>query len=278
MSSRRNSNDTETPPAYPDRPTPTDTPPPPPFDPPHPQGTFGTTYAAEYLGMPVSATVLSISTSDPMAAVWSTASARLLRRSATSELRSLASHVPPHPRLARTHGNESVSAQAPLRVVNGDGGKEEPVALVLVGEMVEGGSLRGRLKSAGGAAAAAAEEGEEEAAGGGVAGEKAGVEAAPSASTSKGAGSSEEGAPTTPKASAPPQALRHRRVLADVAQGLAFLHERGVSHGALTADNVLLDAEGRAKVWAVRRRSRAFDAPSDRLLDGVIGSGVVGSI
>ena len=45
--------------------------------------------------------------------------------------------------------------------------------------------------------------------------------------------------------------LQRRRVLADVAEGLAFLHERGVWHGALSAKNVLLDAEGRAKVGTV---------------------------
>ncbi|CAN0432778.1 unnamed protein product, partial [Ectocarpus sp. 8 AP-2014] len=38
------------------------------------------------------------------------------------------------------------------------------------------------------------------------------------------------------------------KVLADIAEGLACLHERGVSHGALSSENVLLDAEGRAKV------------------------------
>ncbi|CAN0011266.1 unnamed protein product, partial [Scytosiphon promiscuus] len=206
-----------------------------------PKGTFGTTYAAEYLAMPVSATVLPITTSDPMAVVWSTASARLLRRSATSELRSLASLVPPHPRLARTHGNESVSAQAPLRVVNSgdDGGggmqegagKEEPVALVLVGEMVEGGSLRGRMRTAGAAASAR---------------EETSAEAVPSVAAPAPDASSGEGVP--PPEAPVPRLVRRRRVLADVAQGLAYLHERGVSHGALTSENVLLDAEGRAKL------------------------------
>lgn len=45
-----------------------------------------------------------------------------------------------------------------------------------------------------------------------------------------------------------PRAYRRRRVLADVAEGLACLHERGIFHGALSSENVLLDAEGRAKV------------------------------
>ncbi|CAM9717774.1 unnamed protein product, partial [Hapterophycus canaliculatus] len=224
------------------------------------KGTFGTTYAAEYLGMPVSATILPITTSDPMAAVWSAASARLLRRSATSELRSLASLVPPHPRLARTYGNESVTTHAPLRVVNngataaaGQEGRkeEEPVALVLVGEMVDGGSLRGRIRAdAAAAATAVAEKGPRE---GGAAGDEAGGESAAakvlsSVSTSERDGSEEDGVPS-PEAPATPQSLRRRRVLADVAQGLAYLHERGVSHGALASENVLLDAEGRAKLW-----------------------------
>lgn len=198
-----------------------------------PQGTFGTTYAAEYLGMPVSATVLSINTSDPMAAVWSAASAKLLRRSGTSELRVLASLVPPHRRLARTHGNESVSAQVPLRVVNsssgsgggedrGGDGKEGPAALVLVGEMVEGGSLRARVKAA-----------EESALSGKSADEEAG-----------------EGGPAAPEAAAAQPLLWRRKVLADIAEGLAYLHDRGVAHGGLTTENVLLDAEGRAKVRA----------------------------
>lgn len=188
--------------------------------------------------MPVSATVLSIKTSDPMAAVWSTASAKLLRRSATSELRLLASLVPPHRRLARTHGNEAVSPQVPLRVVHGgksgsggsgegegDGeGKEDgPPALVLVGEMVEGGTLRARVKA---------------------------VAAVVSGGSDGDIG--EGGAE---------QLLRRRKVLADIAEGLAYLHEHGVAHGGLTTENVLLDADGRAKVrrrrwWRRRGASR----------------------
>lgn len=184
--------------------------------------------------MPVSATVLSINTSDPMAAVWSAASAKLLRRTATSELRLLASLVPPHGRLARTHGNEAVVPQVPLRVVNGGGkveggkGKDDgPAALVLVGELVEGGSLRGRVKAAAAAAAALSVGSDDE--------EDAGGEGAA------------EAAPAQPL-------LRRRKVLADIAEGLAYLHERGVAHGGLTTENVLLDVGGRAKVRRRRRR------------------------
>ncbi|CAM9485723.1 unnamed protein product [Ectocarpus sp. 6 AP-2014] len=215
-----------------------------------PQGTFGPTYAAEYLGIPVSATVLSINTSDRMAAVWSTASAKLLRRSATSELRALSSLVPLHARLARTYGNESISTQGSLRIVHhksgGGGGGEQgeedgPAALVLVGEMVEGGSLRDRIKACVAAAAAAGEERadvlEEDG--------EAGVEENLSAKGGEG----EEEARAASSGEAPAaQLLRRRKVLADIAEGLACLHERGVSHGALSSENVLLDAEGRAKL------------------------------
>ena len=200
--------------------------------------------------MPVSATVLPINTSDPMAAVWSAASAKLLRRSATSELRLLASLVPPHRRLARTHGNEAVSPQVPLRVVNGDGasgsgegggggeGQEKedgPAALVLVGEMVEGGTLRARVKVAAAAAAAVSE--------------------GSGAEIGEGAEEGEEAASLAEQQ--PVRLLHRRRVLADIAEGLAYLHERGVAHGGLTAENVLLDAEGRAKVRRRRRGGKA---------------------
>ncbi|CAM9302839.1 unnamed protein product, partial [Ectocarpus fasciculatus] len=222
-----------------------------------PEGTFGPTYAAEYLGIPVSATVLSINTSDRMAAVWSTASAKLLRRSATSELRALSSLVPSHARLARTYGNESISTQGSLRIVHhksggaggagGEQGKEDgPAALVLVGEMVEGGSLRDRIKACGGAAAAAAATaaGEETVDVLEVDGE-AGVEDKLSAKRGEG----EEEASAAGGGGAPAaQLLRRRKVLADIAEGLACLHERGVFHGALSSENVLLDAEGRAKL------------------------------
>ncbi|CAM9572369.1 unnamed protein product [Ectocarpus sp. 12 AP-2014] len=216
-----------------------------------PQGTFGPTYAAEYLGIPVSATVLSINTSDRMAAVWSTASAKLLRRSVTSELRALSSLVPSHARLARTYGNESISTQGSLRIVHhksGGGGGEQgeedgPAALVLVGEMVEGGSLRDRIKACGAAAAAAGEETADVLEADGEVG--VGVEESVSAKGSEG----EEEARAASSGEAPvAQLLRRRKVLADIAEGLACLHERGVSHGALSSENVLLDAEGRAKL------------------------------
>ncbi|CAN0079868.1 unnamed protein product, partial [Ectocarpus sp. 8 AP-2014] len=220
-----------------------------------PQGTFGPTYAAEYLGIPVSAAVLSINTSDRMAAVWSTASAKLLRRSATSELRALSSLVPSHARLARTYGNESISTQGSLRIVHhksggGDGeqgeqGEEDaedgPAALVLVGEMVEGGSLRDRIKACGAAAAAAGEERADVLEEDGEAGVEENLPA-------KG-GEGEEEARAASSGEAPAaQLLRRRKVLADIAEGLACLHERGVSHGALSSENVVLDVEGRAKL------------------------------
>lgn len=251
--------------------------------------------------MPVSATVLSIRTSDPKAAVWAAASARLLRRSATSELRALASLVPPHRRLVRTHGNESVSAQVPLHVVNksnrsstngerGEEGEEGPPALVLVSEMVEGGSLRDRINAAAAAAASKetvttagdlvlvmAEDGSTDDVNTETA---AAASAAIASTTAEEPANGEEALPppvegdgsktgVAPEPAAGEEAsarrqqlqqqgqllLRRRKVLADIAEGLACLHNRGVAHGALTTDNVLLDAEGRAKV---RARSRMW--------------------
>ena len=40
--------------------------------------------------------------------------------------------------------------------------------------------------------------------------------------------------------------LWRRQVPIDVSEGLTFLHERGLFHGALSSDNVLLNARGRA--------------------------------
>lgn len=246
---------------------------PPTHPPTHVQGTFGPTYAAEYLGIPVSATVLSINTSDRMAAVWSTASAKLLRRSATSELRALSSLVPSHARLARTYGNESISTQGSLRIVHhksGDGGGEPdeedgPAALVLVGEMVEGGSLRDRIKECGAAAEAAT--GEETADVLEVDGE-VGVEGKLSAKG--GEGEEEARADSSGELPAAPL-LQRRKVLADIAEGLACLHERGVSHGALSSENVLLDAEGRAKVRRRRTRGFIFTGPPFGLMAQLVG-------
>lgn len=145
---------------------------------------------------------------------------------AAFELRALASLLPAHPRLARTHGSEVMPPQGFHSLAGGGRGGDGAagtgegddfsigngrVFLVLVGELVEGGCLRDRV-------AASASEGRE---GGGVCGGERG----------------EEG-----------RGLRRRQILADVAEGLAFLHERGLVHGALSSENVLLDTRGRAKV------------------------------
>lgn len=162
-----------------------------------------------------------------------------LRATATEELRTLAARVPPHPRLARTHGTEMISASIPLNIVhaafdhkneagrraqdgNGksmDDSAGSSPALVVVGELVEGGSLRKR--------AAVAEK--PEAATGTVFGMMIGLLG---------------------------QRLRPRQIFADVAAGLACLHGKGVAHGALSSENVLLDAAGRAKVCLMQLEDR----------------------
>ncbi|CAM9536577.1 unnamed protein product, partial [Laminaria digitata] len=231
-----------------------------------PEGAFGETCAAEYLGIPVLATILARPSPSPHAAAASdalgkppkAAAAAALRKTATSEMRTLASLVPRHPRLARTHGSETtpprVVASSSPRAVN-NGGKEgarsgagegggviaaETPVLVLVGEVVDGGTLRDRVA----ANTAAVAEGRGEGVGGGGGGD---------GSTRIGAGgdgAAEDGAAEGGGGETSSRLLlRRRRVLADIAEGLAFLHERGVWHGALSAKNVLLDAEGRAKLF-----------------------------
>lgn len=159
-------------------------------------------YAGEYLGKAVSVSVLD----RPAGVGGGRSAAAQLRATATEEIRALVGQLPRHPRLARTHGIEVVSASVPVNLRNASSGAAAaPPMLVLVGELVEGGSLRGRVANAKAKANQAA-------VGGSVGG------------------------------------LRWRRVLVDVAEGLACLHGKGVEHGALSSENVLLDASGRAKV------------------------------
>lgn len=256
------------------------TPPPPPYPtlPCATQGVFGNAYAAEYLGMPVSATILAYTSASPVSTSTSAAvntstapsavtASAVLRATATAELRTLAGLVRPHPRLARTHGNEMVSPHVPLREVNsgGGGGGEmdttgdgESVdanfaavttALVLVGELVDGGTLRDRVVAAGYAAPCVGDEGED---GGYGDGDKPPSGLETPGDFDGGGGKEEDGGVVWRWRGA--GVLQRRRVLADIAEGLAYLHERGVCHGALSSDNVLVDAEGRAKV---RRCSEA---------------------
>lgn len=117
--------------------------------------------------MPVSATVLvdpdpTIAAAERPTTKPSGGGAVALRGTATAELRELAAVLPAHARLARTHGHEMVAPSVALRLVNGavgesgGAGDEVPLAaLVLVGELVDGGSLRERVVSAAAAAAAA---------------------------------------------------------------------------------------------------------------------------
>lgn len=182
------------------------------------QGSLGRTYLAEYLGEPVAATILEYrEESYNVAFLAGDRLATSLSAIAASELRALASLLPAHPRLARTHGSKVISPQGIHSLSGGGRGgdgaagtgeSDDRVFLVLVGELVEGGCLHDRV------VASASE-------GGGVYGGNRGQEG---------------------------KGFRPRQVLADVAEGLAFLHERGLAHGALSSKNVLLDAGGRAKV------------------------------
>lgn len=184
------------------------------------------------------------------------AAAARLRLAATEEIRVLAARLSPNARLARTHGTEVVSVLVPLNVKNaptisllGDGGHagekagaaaatvgddvgvaSPPTAmarhcrpvLVVVGELVEGGSLRERV-----------------------------VRARQSS-----------------EATAVGGALRRRQILADVAEGLSCLHGKGLEHGALSSENVLLDAVGRAKVRARVAAAMAAERENTFLIKG----------
>ena len=44
-----------------------------------------------------------------------------------------------------------------------------------------------------------------------------------------------------------------RRIIVDICAGMSFLHTRETVHGDLKSANVLLDGNGRAKVWVFRR-------------------------
>lgn len=288
-------------------------------------------YAAEYLGMPVSATILTVEehspaphTSEAIPTPISTqppppsaASMRaLLRSTATAELRLLSSLAPSHPRLARTYASESVTPRVPVRVMNGynnndsnEGGDISTtgkridaktaeamattevgetatamaaiipghVALILVGELVEGGTLRARVAAVrkGTFLSGAARSGPGSEVGSDFSGdsqengkkdenlewaddrhsEKTSVGLGWSENErSESSGEDEDGGGGAVWRWHPEEntgtrlRVKRRRVIADIAEGLAFLHERGVVHGALSSENVLLDAEGRAKV------------------------------
>ena len=193
---------------------------------------MGATYLAEYLGAPVAAMVVTLEDYPGAGASSSAdrnnaASTISLPEIATSELRRLASLLPAHPRLARTHGSEASPVGIPGTGSVG-GGSGAGAALVLVGELVDGGSLRARLD-----ARAAADAASPDVAGGTGAGDEGGASIV----------GGERGRLETGE-----KGLRWRRVVSDVAEGLAYLHERGVFHGALSSENVLLDDRGRAKV------------------------------
>lgn len=169
---------------------------------------------------------------------------------AAAEIRDLSSHVPAHPRLARTHGSETITPGVSIHGLDGDGQEGEGVgktnaSLVLVSDLVEGGTLRDRIAAESSVITAA----NMESAVAGLDGPEAG---AGGPLTANGKGSSRGGDDCVDEIGARGGAerfsLKRRRVLADVAEGLACLHERGVYHGALSADTVLLDADGRAKV------------------------------
>ncbi|CAN0067932.1 unnamed protein product, partial [Sphacelaria rigidula] len=167
-----------------------------------PQRVFGPIYAGEYLGKAVSVSVLD----RPVGVSGGKSAAARLRATATEEIRALVGQLPRHPRLARTHGVEIVSTSVPANLRSAPlGATAAPPLLVLVGELVESGSLRARVANAKAKAGQAA--------------------------VSGSVGS-----------------LRWRRILADVAEGLACLHGKGVEHGALSSENILVDAGGRAKV------------------------------
>lgn len=140
--------------------------------------------------------------------------AKALRATAVSELRALSTLLSSsHARLTRTHGVEMVTSSAPLKMVNCLDGqafsRTEPPTMVLVSEFVEGGTLRNRVKAD---KLQQRREQQQQRVGEGY------------------------------------RRLDRRRLLADIATGLTFLHGRGVVHGALSTENILMGSDERPKV------------------------------
>lgn len=189
---------------------------------------------------------------------------RAVRTTAVVELRDLASLLPAsHARLVRTHGVQMITATNPMRMLNGSEAaaaaagdarrRAEPPALVLVSELVEGGTLRHRL---------AVEKAEQQ-----RRRRRRQQQHQHQSSAVEGASGESDELEGTRR-----RRLERRRALADIAAGLSFLHGRGVAHGALSTENVVLGADGRAKVRKGPRRSGNRAMPSlASLSDSLMG-------